>query len=297
MYVTFVSILVFNFMQPGLPANNGAQAPLPRPKLDVAFMPDPRHQGVGAPGNVSIVGFYFPSHAIKVDVACGAPFVGNFWTPAPIEDFAPPDHVHDPHTFNCSEACFWASQWWDHASDFEGLDGQHAFDLAMTLISRGVPADPNYGGFGNAWKLMWMILRRKFTRGSMLAAGLLATRDAYLVEHQEGRDSDNQWSDYCDGVGSNWLGLQLMVLRDELRVASDSGGTVQINSKDDISVGIVPTLSWSAFAAASYNLDNGVPLAGEQTWQAAVQRAAVALNVALPYQCPPKAIHGALLEV
>merc|ERR1719195_2139612 len=155
-------------------------------------------------------------------------------------------------------------------------------------MSRGVPSDPTYGGFGNAWRLMRTILRRKFTRGSMLAAGLLATGDAYLVEHQEGHDSDNQWSDYCDGTGENWLGLQMMVLRDELRTASDADGTANINSMDVASVGIVATGRWSAFAAASYDLDSGVPRAGQPTWQAAVQRAAVALNAALPYQCPPR---------
>lgn len=291
MCLTLVSIFVLNVLHPTLSANSGAQTPLPKPRLDVAFMPDPRHLGAGEPSNVSIVGFYFPSHPIKVDIACGAAFLGNFWTPATIKAFAPPDHARDQHTFNCSEACFWASQWWDHAGDFEGLDGQQAFDLGQELMRKHVPSDPTYGGFGSAWRLMWAILRRKFVTGTDLAAGLLATGDAYLVEHQEGHDSDNQWSDYCDGTGENWLGLQLMVLRDELRIAS------AVASTDSASIGIVQQKSWSAFAAAAFDLDSGMPRAGQQTWKAAVHRAAVALNAALPYKCPPRATHETLLEV
>mmetsp|Transcript_80060 Transcript_80060/g.253032 ORF Transcript_80060/g.253032 Transcript_80060/m.253032 type:complete len:141 (+) Transcript_80060:27-449(+) len=96
---------------------------LPNPRLDVAFMPDPR-AGSKIWSNVSVVGFYFPSHNIKVDDACQAPFLGNFWTPAVIRDFAPPSHPSDPHTFSCSEAAYWASQWWSYAAEFEGKNGQ-----------------------------------------------------------------------------------------------------------------------------------------------------------------------------
>jgi len=240
---------------------------LPSPRLDIAFMADPRH-GSEAAANVSVVGFYFPSHSIKVDMACGAPFLGNFWTPARIEQFAPPDHASDPHTFNCSEACYWASQWWGRASDFERLNGQQAFDMAQKLRAAGVPADPTYGGFGSVWRMMRAILRKKFRRGSELAAGLLTTWDAYLVEHQEGLDSDSQWSDYCDGTGENLLGLQLMALRDELR--GNGAGR------------------WSAFAAAAYDPESGVPRAGQEAWRGAVGAAAAALNRALPYKCPPR---------
>lgn len=251
-------------------AIRGGSIGLPSPKLNVSFIADPR-AGAAAAANVSVVGFYFPSHNIKVDTACGAPFLGNFWTPAVIRDFAPPNHMSDPHTFICSEACYWASQWWDHAPEFEGLDGQQVFDLAQKLKSAGVPADPTFGGFGTAWKMMQAILRKKFLKGSELAAGLLATEDAYLVEHQEGRDPDEKWSDFCDGAGENWLGLQLMVLRDRLREDGKA--------------------KWTAFAASAYDLASGVPLAGKAVWLKTVEKAAAALNMALPYTCPPRITH------
>lgn len=231
-------------------------------------MKDPRGSAVA---NVSIVGFYYPSHDIKVDTVCGAPFLGNFWAPAIIEDFAPPNHASDPHTFKCAEACYWASQWWDHASEFEGKNGQEVFDLAKSLRAKGLPPDPTFGGFGTAWRMMQVILRKKFRKGSNLAAGLLATKDAYLVEHQEGHDSDNQWSDFCDGTGENWLGLQLMVLRDELRGDGAAG--------------------WTALASSAYDLESGAPRAGRATWLEGVGRAAAALNGALPYTCPPRTVH------
>eukprot|EP00746_Dinoflagellata_sp_MGD_P125617 gnl/MRDRNA2_/MRDRNA2_60419_c0_seq1.p1 gnl/MRDRNA2_/MRDRNA2_60419_c0~~gnl/MRDRNA2_/MRDRNA2_60419_c0_seq1.p1 ORF type:complete len:271 (+),score=60.42 gnl/MRDRNA2_/MRDRNA2_60419_c0_seq1:63-875(+) len=243
-----------------------ADAGLPVPNLNVAYITDPRADAGAA--NVSVIGFYYPSHDIKVDTICGAPFLGNFWAPALIKDFAPPNFASDPHTFNCSEACYWASQWWSHASEFEGKDGQQVFDLAQKLIKDGVPSDPTFGGFGSAWKMMRVILRMKFVAGSELANGLLSTQDAYLVEHQEGHDSDNEWSDYCNGSGKNWLGLQLMELRDELR-SSKHGG-------------------WSAYAATAYDLETGVPQKGEEAWLKTVSKAAKALNTALPYTCPPR---------
>mmetsp|Transcript_84223 Transcript_84223/g.188051 ORF Transcript_84223/g.188051 Transcript_84223/m.188051 type:complete len:267 (-) Transcript_84223:66-866(-) len=239
---------------------------LPTPHLDVAFV---THGNATFP----IVGFYFPSHDIKVDRACGAPFLGNFWTPALIEGFAPPDYASDPHSFNCSEAAYWASQWWHHAAEFEGKNGQEVFDLAKSLRARGVAPDPTFGGFGSAWAMMRVILRKKFVKGSDLAEALLATKEAYLVEHQEGKDSDNQWSDFCDGSGENWLGLQLMVLRSELR--GDRADT------------------WTSFASNAYDLVTGAPrgIAGRAAWMETVHKAAAALNEALPYTCPPRAVH------
>lgn len=61
--------------------------------------------------------------------------------------------------------------------------------------------------------VMRCALRAKFRPGSQLAAWLLATEDALLVE-------GNSWGDRfwgVDGTGSNWLGALLMVQRAELR--------------------------------------------------------------------------------
>jgi hypothetical protein len=247
---------------------------LPTPNLDVAKVPDPRPGA--APGTaVSVVGFYGSHHnqigPSAVDSACNATFLGNWWTPVPLNGFAPPAHASDPHSFVCSEAAYWAVQWWDpRARSFKGLNGQQAFELALKLINASVPQDPLWGGFGSKWVMMNAILRTKFKPGSQLAGALLSTVDAYLVEHQEGYDSDNAWSDFCDGTGSNWLGLALMRVRDELQ--GGRGGAS----------------SWTAFADAAYSPVDGTPLPGQAAWLETVQTAATALNAALPYTCPPR---------
>lgn len=62
--------------------------------------------------------------------------------------------------------------------------------------------------------IMRDLLRRKFKPGSLLAAKLLATGSAQLVE-------GNHWGDYywgvCRGTGSNMLGKLLMEVRAELK--------------------------------------------------------------------------------
>merc|ERR1712166_386725 len=214
--------------------------PLPFPNLNVARMPDPR-RGAAPGAAVSVIGFYGSHHnqigPSAVDSACNATFLGNWWTPAPLRSFAPPTHASDPHSFVCSEAVYWAVQWWSpHAHSFERLNGQQAFELALKLINSSVPQDP------------------------------------YLVEHQEGYDSDRSWSDFCDGTGSNWLGLTLMRVRDELRMNSWP----------------LQSSNWTAFGDAAYSPVDGTPLAGQAAWLKAVQTAATALNPALPYTCPPR---------
>ena len=49
-----------------------------------------------------------------------------------------------------------------------------------------------------------------------MAKGLLATGDHFLLEHNSVPGRDLVWSDNSDGSGTNWLGLQLMIIRDEL---------------------------------------------------------------------------------
>lgn len=237
-------------------------------------MPDPRDDAKSG-AEVSVVGFYGSHHNAmgnsKVDSACNATFLGNWWTPAHLNNFAPPDHISNPHSFMCSEAGYWACQWWSRAGEFEGLNGQEVFEHALMLIKAGVPQDPSWGGFGNSWRMMIAILRKKFTSTATLAAALISTGDAYLVEHQEGYDSDNTWSDFCDGSGSNWLGLNLMRVRDEL-VSADSGARVGSN--------------WTTFIDTAYDPSSGGARSGKDRWSASVRAAAGALNVALPYECP-----------
>lgn len=66
--------------------------------------------------------------------------------------------------------------------------------------------------------VMLVALTAKFTQHPSLAAQLLGTGDAYLVEHTVGSvRPDPVWGDGKAGEGMNWLGKLLMLVRDELR--------------------------------------------------------------------------------
>ena len=64
--------------------------------------------------------------------------------------------------------------------------------------------------------VMRKAVRAKFQQYEHLAALLLSTGDAKLVEHTE---NDNFWGDGGDGSGKNWLGRILMEIRGELTEA------------------------------------------------------------------------------
>ena len=49
-----------------------------------------------------------------------------------------------------------------------------------------------------------------------MAVALLGTDDSFLLNHSAHPGRDEVWSDNCDGEGTNWLGLQLMLTRGEL---------------------------------------------------------------------------------
>ena len=57
------------------------------------------------------------------------------------------------------------------------------------------------------------VLAHKFVQGTPEAEALLATGDAYLVEHT---DRDGFWGDGGNGSGRNVLGELLMQRREEL---------------------------------------------------------------------------------
>lgn len=112
---------------------------------------------------------------------------------------------------------------------------EHAYQAAKSLVKAErdrvracpTPADAKRAGrtltIRPDWdavklRVMAHLLRQKFAPGSALAARLLATGDAELVE-------GNGWGDtywgVCDGVGQNHLGLMLMQIRDELRTPQE----------------------------------------------------------------------------
>jgi len=220
-----------------------------------------------------------PPHGgyLPVDQQCGAGFIGNWYEPAPILNFAPPNHLDDPHSFTNSEAAFWACFRWDRAAEFEKLNGYQAWHWAHDKGYKQNP-DPEYGGFGSEFQVMHGVLPHKYLPGSALATALLATGDAYLVEHPNITLGRGLYSDACDGHGQNWLGLQAMKLRDTL-----SGKSI--------------AHSWTAFADAAFAPDsNGTASSrGIKPWLDTVKMAASTLNGALNFVCNSQAKGNVLL--
>jgi predicted NAD-dependent protein-ADP-ribosyltransferase YbiA (DUF1768 family) len=171
----------------------------------------------------SLHGFYFPGREHPVDDMCGASVFGNFWH----YPFVVGDAL-----FTNAEAAFQALKFPYEACQevFRDLSGTQAFRLKVALEKAGVPVDRTYSGLGTNWDGMLFVLTEKFKLGSEMADHLLATGDAYLLEHTPCPGRDKIWSDNSDGSGSNWLGLQLMCIRERLRFGLVGGPLIAMLS-------------------------------------------------------------------
>merc|ERR1712224_50869 len=199
----------------------------------------------GRPVEKGLLAFYYPGNETPWDKYCGCGFLGNFWDQGPgalqVEAPVQPGVLR---SFSNTEAAFQALKFWvHHGSDFEPVSGGDAFKLKKKLAGK---EDFSYGGYGSNWAGMLAVLRIKFQRGSDLAEQLLRTGESFLLEHNAVSGRDFVWSDNLRGDGTNWLGLQLMLIRDELR-SPDSG--------------TAPDGSWTQFIQRSYsiNLETGKP--------------------------------------
>lgn len=201
----------------------GRQVDAPRP---IALIPDPRGEGQQA----GVIAFYYPGRDTPWDAACGSRFLGNFYEAARGFEFAPPAASRgEAYVFRNAEAAFQACKFWHLAADFAKCTGHEAFQLKRSLSGR---EDWTYGGSGGEhegsganWRAMQLVLAAKFAPGSALADALLRTGDAFLLEHNAAVGRDAAWSDNGDGSGANWLGAQLMLLRDELAGSARDAGS------------------------------------------------------------------------
>jgi len=183
------------------------------PKLDVVVCRDPR---AAFADHVSVIAFYYPDKEEECDQICGAGFLGNFWeTPQPLKLSArsPRNMTLKEHQFRNAEAAFQALKFWDDAKAFEKLTGDEAFVLKRQKAGF---EDRTYGGNGDNWNGMMTVIEAKFMPQSAMAEALKKTGDAFLLEHNSVRGRDSVWSDNSDGEGANWLGMQLMIVRDRL---------------------------------------------------------------------------------
>jgi len=238
------------------------------PQGDPAFGPAVHAVAFGdvrdeaAKRGTGLVAFYFPDREEIWDGICGAGFCGNFYHLGPGALELEARGLR--RRFCNAEAAFQALKFWDRAEEFESLSGTMAFRKKQELAGQ---EDFTYAGFGTNWRGMWAVLQAKFKPGSQMAAALLSTGDSFLLEHNSTRGRDMVWSDNCDGEGTNWLGLQLMLLRDQL-----SG-----------------RCGWTNYLNGLIDQDSGTPhdQRCQRAWRAGVRGACHALAEALERRPAP----------
>jgi len=246
----------------GLPAAGARLEPRP----SVVQFQDPRNDSSDAtkqPGVIGVVGFCYSATAAReaaCDGLCRAEFLSNLYDVG----FSGGFHLQAPckpgrlQPFRNAEAAFHALKFWNVADEFANLSGPAALMKKKRLAGH---EDLSFGGHGSNWQAMLAVLRSKFAPGSRWAIGLLQTGDAFLLKRGCLGDRDDIWSDDGTGKGRNWLGMQLMLVRDEL-----SGGK-----------GL-----WSEYITSLINTATGKAYTAEVAahWQNAVRGAAAALEAA-----------------
>jgi len=161
------------------------------------------------PRDVDIIAFSFPGFEEPWDELCSAIFLANGYDVG--SDRLQLKAKGDTKQFRNAEAAFQALTFWTEADEFANLTGEQA--LIQKHERRG-REDWDYAGYENKWKGMMAVLHAKFKGGSRLERALEKTGDAFLLNHSGRHGEDSVWSDNNDGEGTNWLGLQLMLLRD-----------------------------------------------------------------------------------
>lgn len=208
-------------------------------------------------GHVGVIAFYFPDKEESWDAMCKAGFGGNFWNlgrdKLRVTAHAP-SQAPKEHLFGNAEAAFQALKFWHRAEEFRNLTGGGAFRKKKELAGG---EDWSYGGYGTNYKGMLAVLRPKFSPGSLMAQKLQETGCHFLMEHNAAKGRDTTWSDDSDGTGSNWLGLQMMLLRDELN----------------------KECTWTDFIKSQIDQDKGTQIDG--VWQSTVLSATQELNKAI----------------
>lgn len=102
----------------------------------------------------------------------------------------------------------------DHVALIAQLQAQGVPHPPLTLQARVSPVLKAAHWDDDKIPVMYRALRAKFTQHPDLNRQLLATGDAWLIEHTK---NDTQWADGATGVGTNFLGKLLVTLRQELR--------------------------------------------------------------------------------
>lgn len=236
---------------------------------------------------MAVVGFAFEGgKRSAVDDLCGAAAISNAW------DLGPGGILLNGRgsggsasstkvaNFTNADAAFLALQFWMKCDSFSELSSHQAMQIKRHLAGK---EDWSLGGYGSLWHAMSGVLHAKFRPGSACAQALLKTGDAFIVKHgvpdEQGRESrERTWSNGgAKGAGKNWLGMQLMLLRDELREA-ELVSPVSPNRSNQ--------MTWTQFIQQMCQVDLNTgehrgPL-GATAWQDVVLKATTALTTRLP---------------
>jgi len=181
------------------------------PKPNVVKFADPR-PSIHPKRDVGLLAFSHPGHDEPWDDLCGSGFLGSSYD---LGDGALTLEAQGiKRKFKNAEAAFRALQFWAVGDEFTNLDGEEAMKKKQDLCGH---ENFEYAGYGNKWKGMFAVLQSKFKSGTKYDKALEQTGDAFLLFHNgsQSKDCDSLiWSDGNDGEGSNWLGMQLMLIRD-----------------------------------------------------------------------------------
>lgn len=240
-----------------------------QPRAGQVLFDDPR----GRRGRLGIVAFSKGERIEPCDRRCSASFLGNYYDLGPnglpvlVNCLAWWDCFsccQEVQYFRNAEAAFQSLKYWrcGRASEFENLTGSQAVEKSEQLIKSH---DRQVAGFNNMFAAMMHVLRGKFSVGSPFATALLKTDEDYLIHHVTNED-DPVWSDDSYGFGTNWLGMQLMLIRDSLRRSRYEDETLEVPE-------------WTAFIETCIDTQTGLPISTEgfKLWQTSVLSAAEAV--------------------
>jgi predicted NAD-dependent protein-ADP-ribosyltransferase YbiA (DUF1768 family) len=194
------------------------------------FTPQPKQVTINGT-TYTLVAFYYPDKDTAWDTAYQSGFLGNFY---PCDPKISVEINSISATFYTSEAVFQATKWWNIPADLQQFEraktGNDAYIVKIGLKDPNDDPTSGYAGLGQIGA-MTEVLKQKF-KDLEFRKGLLATGDAYLLEHNEkkGRDTGG-WSDDHDGHGphaQNKLGKTLMEVRKFYKGAGASAGNYTV---------------------------------------------------------------------
>lgn len=126
------------------------------------------------------------------------------------------------YTFRCAEAAYQAGKFANNPAHLQALtrlDGPAAYQFGVDHAAETIPGwitpanTTTAATFGSNLRWMQSVQIAKYQQDPHARQLLLATGNAYLVEHNPVKGRDTVWSDDSDGTGQNTLGQILMALR------------------------------------------------------------------------------------